>query len=182
MIGKVPLSRLAKDKGIEVEWKSFELRPLGVDVPEKSPEFYEQAWKGIRQMAAQYGLEMQFNMQAKHSRKAHEGAKFAIEHGKGEDYHTAVFRANFQEDRNINDLDTLVEIAGSIGLDQTAFREALESGKYEAQVLADTDLAAQYGVTGVPCFVAGNRGTMGVQSYEALERLVQGKDIYMDLE
>ncbi|GAX88924.1 DsbA family oxidoreductase [Effusibacillus lacus] len=119
---------------------------------------------------------------ARHSRKAHEGAKFAIEQGKAKEYHEAVFRAQFQEERNIDNLDTLIEIAGSIGLDQTAFKEALESGKYEAQVLADTRLADQIGVTGVPCFVAGNRGAFGVQSYQALERLLEGKDLYLDME
>lgn len=173
---------MAKDKGIEVEWKAFELRPEGVEVPEKSPEYMNKAWESVRQFAAQYGLEMNYNRQAKHSRKAHEGAKFAIEHGKGEAYHAALFRAQFQEDKNIDDLETLVDIAGQIGLDPIGFRKALEERKYLQQVLADTQLAADYGVTGVPCFVAGNRGAFGVQSYEALERLLDGKDLYLDLE
>ncbi|MFC4767615.1 DsbA family oxidoreductase [Effusibacillus consociatus] len=182
MIGKVPLDQLAKTKGIEVEWKAFELRPEGVEVPEKSPEYYQRAWESVKQFAAQYGLEMKFNRQARHSRKAHEGAKFAIEHGKGNEYHEAVFRSQFQEDENINEIDTLVAIAEEIGLDPTAFRKALDTGQYRPQVLADTELAARYGVTGVPCFVVGNRGAFGVQSQEALERLLEGKDLLLDLE
>ncbi|BCJ86801.1 hypothetical protein skT53_17860 [Effusibacillus dendaii] len=173
---------MAKQKGIEIEWKSFELRPEGVEVPEKSPEYYEQAWRSVRQFAARYGLQMNLNRQAKHSRKAHEGAKFAEQNGKSDEYHDAVFRAQFTEDKNIDDIDTLVNIAGQIGLDPQSFRQALESRQFEAQVLADTDLAAQYGISAIPCFVVGNRGVMGVQTEEALQRLLEGKDLYMDVE
>jgi predicted DsbA family dithiol-disulfide isomerase len=163
---------LVKEHGIEVEWKAFELRPEGVDLPEHSPEYMARARAGVEAMSKQYGLEMKWNDKSKHSRHALEGAKFAEAHGKANEYHDAVFRAHFQQDKTINDLETLVEIAGSIGLDTDAFRHALETRAYEAAVLRDVEEAHAIGITGVPCFISGNRGVMGAQSYESLLQLI----------
>ncbi|HET7577711.1 MAG TPA: DsbA family protein [Bacillales bacterium] len=174
-MGKVPLDQLAKEKGIEVEWKAFELRPEGQEIPPKSPEYMERARKGVEQMAAQYGMDMKFNTKTDHSRHALEGAKYAEAHGKGNAYHDAVFAAQFREERNINDLDVLTEIAGDLGLVQEDFRKALEERTYQDAVLQDVAEAHSLGITGIPCFVSGNRGVMGAQTYEALEALVKGE-------
>lgn len=166
---------MAKEKGIEVEWKAFELRPEGVEMPPKSPEYMERARKGVEQLAAQYGLDMKFNTKTDHSRHALEGAKYAEVHGKGNEYHDAVFAAYFQQDENINDLDVLTEIAGKLGLDQEDFRQALEKRTYMDAVLQDVAEARAIGITGVPCFIYGNRGVMGAQNYESLKALIEGR-------
>lgn len=165
-----------------MEWKSYELRPEGVEIPEKSPEYYERAWVSVRSLAAENGLDMKHNMRSRHSRKAHEGLKFAEQQGKGAAYTQAVFQAQFEQEQDIDSLDTLAAIAEKVELDPQAFRQAVESRKYAVQVDADTDLAAQYGITGVPCFVVGNRGAFGVQSYEALEQLLSGQDPLLSVE
>lgn len=163
---------MAKEHDIEVEWKAFELRPEGEDTPDYSPEYYEQAKSNVEQMSRHYGVEMRWNNKSKHSRHALEGAKFARLHGKENDYHDAVFRAHFQQDKTINDIDTLVEIGEDIGLDGEALREALLSRRYEKQVLADIQLAREIGVTAVPCYIAGTNGVMGAQSYDSLLQLL----------
>lgn len=61
-------------------------------------------------------------------RLALEGAKFAEDGGHISAYNEAVFKAQWQEDKDIGDLDTLVEIAAAIGLDAVAFRQCLISG------------------------------------------------------
>ncbi|HEU5138446.1 MAG TPA: DsbA family protein [Bacillales bacterium] len=174
-MGKVPLDQLAKEKGIEVEWKAFELKPEGEETPPKSPEYMERARKGVEQLAAQYGLDMKFNASTEHSRHALEGAKYAEIHGKGNEYHDAVFAAQFQQERDINNLDVLVEIAGNLGLDQDEFRQVLEERTYQEAVLLDHAEAVRLGVTGIPCFVSGNQGVMGAQTYESLKQLVEGE-------
>ena len=40
-------------------------------------------------------------------------------------------------------------------------------------MIADHQEAQQIGVTAVPCFISGNRGIMGAQSYEALANLLE---------
>ncbi|MDC3414692.1 DsbA family protein [Aquibacillus sp. 3ASR75-11] len=158
---------------MEVEWKAFELRPEGVELPPKPPGYMEQAKANVARMSEQYGIEMKWNEQSKHSRHALEGAKFAEQHGLGNEYHDAMFRAHFQQDKAINDIDTLVEIAGKIGLDQASFRDALETRRYQQRVIEDTEEAQQIGVTGIPCYIAGNKGVMGAQTYESLVQLIE---------
>jgi predicted DsbA family dithiol-disulfide isomerase len=164
---------LVKEKNVEVEWKAFELRPEGVDIPPKSEEYIERAKAGVKSLSEQYGLEMNWNNKSKHSRRALEGAKFAQEKGLENEYHDAVFRAQFQEVKNIDDLQMLVDIAKQIGLDEEEFRQALETRSYQEEVLQDHQEAEQLGITGIPCFVSGNKGVMGAQTYESLLQLVE---------
>lgn len=173
MIGKVPLDQLVKDKNIILEWKAYELRPEGFEIPPKSPQYLAQAKAGIENLSRKYGLPMTFNEQSKHSRLALEGAKFAEEHGFGNEYHDAVFAAQFQEQKNINDLQVLAELAQQIGLDQEEFLKALVTRKYEHAVSQEVEEAQQLGIQMVPCFIVEGRKAFGVQSYEALEKLLQ---------
>ncbi len=175
MIGKVPLDQLAKDKNVEVVWKSFELRPEDMELPPKSPEYLARAKAGIETLGNKYGVKMVFNDKSKHSRLALEGSKFAEEKGLGNEYHDSVFTAQFQEQKDINDLDVLVELAEKIGLDPLEFRKVLVSRNYERAVLQDVNEAQKLGIQGVPYFIVDGRTAFGVQSYEALEKLLSGK-------
>lgn len=157
---------------MEIEWKAFELRPEGVELPEHPPEYMARARAGVEAMSKQYGIEMKWNDRSKHSRHALEGSKFAEAHGLSNEYHEAVFKAHFQQDEAINDIDTLVRIGESIGLDAQAFRNALETRQYEEAVLNDVQEAHAIGVTAVPCFISGNRGVLGAQTYETLLQLI----------
>jgi predicted DsbA family dithiol-disulfide isomerase len=67
----------------------------------------------------------------------------------------------------------LVEVAASVGLPAEKAREVIEQRTHRAAVDADWEKSRQYGVTGVPTFVVGNRGVVGAQPYEVLEELVR---------
>ena len=49
----------------------------------------------------------------------------------------------------------------------------VETRTFKGAVDADWNLSRQYGITGVPTFVAGRRSVVGAQPYEALEQLVR---------
>jgi predicted DsbA family dithiol-disulfide isomerase len=66
----------------------------------------------------------------------------------------------------------LLEIAERVGLPAVGAREVLEKRTFKAAVDQDWALSREYGITGVPTFVAGTRGVVGAQPYEVLERLV----------
>jgi predicted DsbA family dithiol-disulfide isomerase len=84
--------------------------------------------------------------------------------------------AYFMEGRAIGDRDTLVELAGEIGIDSERARAALDSDEYADDVRADEREAAELGITGVPFFVINRRyGVSGAQSPEVmLEALAVG--------
>jgi len=66
-----------------------------------------------------------------------------------------------------------VSIAEAVGLPADKARAVLESREYSAAVDADWNKSQEYGVTGVPTFVAQGMGVPGAQPYEVLMRLVE---------
>lgn len=166
---------MVEEEKVEIEWRSFELKPEGMELPPKPEGYMEQARANVKRMSEQYGLDMKWNDKSSHSHFAHEGAKFAEQHGKADAYHDAVFKAQFQEDRDINDLDTLTVIAEAVGLDGSAFRRSVENREFEQAILEDRQTAEQIGITGVPCFIVNEQGVMGAQTYDSLAALLNKK-------
>jgi predicted DsbA family dithiol-disulfide isomerase len=107
------------------------------------------------------------------SRLAQELGKWAETQSGGEAIHDALFRAYFVDARDISRPEVLLEIAEQVGLSRKAAREVLEKRTFKEAVDADWALSREYGITGVPTFVAGRFGVVGAQPYEALEALVQ---------
>jgi len=67
----------------------------------------------------------------------------------------------------------LLEIVAEVGLPVAAAREVIEKRTFKEAIDRDWALSRQYGITGVPTFVAGHRGVVGAQPYEVLEQLVK---------
>jgi predicted DsbA family dithiol-disulfide isomerase len=84
---------------------------------------------------------------------AHALAKWATDQGKGDAIWERLYQAYFGELRSVFTVAALAELAGEVGLDAAAAREALESGRYRAEVDADQRTARAMGCTGVPFFV-----------------------------
>src|ERR1700730_12808275 len=80
-------------------------------------------------------------------------------------------KACLVEARNIGDLELLVQLAASVGLPAEEARAVLTERRFKDAIDADWAKSAQYGVTGVPTFVAGGSGVGGAQPDEVLEQL-----------
>ena len=106
------------------------------------------------------------------SRLAQELGKWADTQPDGEALHDAFYRAYFVDARNIGVEDVMLEVVDSVGLSVDAAREVLSTRSFKDAVDGDWKKSHEYGVTGVPTFVAGGYGVVGAQPYEALERLV----------
>jgi predicted DsbA family dithiol-disulfide isomerase len=170
------LEKLKQTHAVEVIWHAYELRPIGS--PPIPPEYLARikaTEPRLNKMAReQYNLELNRGPMGIHSRAALIGAKYAEAVGKGAEYHDAVFRAYWQRANNIEDMDVLVEIAHSIGLEREAFRAALRDERHNAQVDADIDEAYSYGLTGVPALICGRRYLVsGAQPYEVLRQVAK---------
>ena len=107
------------------------------------------------------------------SRLSQELGKWADTQEGGEAMHDALYRAYFVDAVNVGDAGALLKIVDAVGLDVTSAREVLESRSFSDAVDADWNLSRQYGVTGVPTFVAGQKGVVGAQPYEALENFMR---------
>ena len=106
------------------------------------------------------------------SRLAQELGAWADTQPNGGAIHDALYRAYFVDGRDIGDIDVLVELAASAGLSAEGARDVLTGRRFKDAVDADWAKSRDYGVTGVPTFVAGGFGVVGAQPYAALERLL----------
>ena len=75
--------------------------------------------------------------------------------------------------KNIGDIDVLIELVIKADLDVEDAKSALETRRFKDAVDADWNKSKQYGVTGVPTFVAGGYGVVGAQPFETLEALLE---------
>lgn len=107
------------------------------------------------------------------SRLAQELGKWADTQVGGAAIHDLLYRAYFVEMINIGDITELTRIARAAGLDADVARQVLENREFKQQVDEDWQLAREYGITGVPTFVANRLMVVGCQPYETLEKFVQ---------
>jgi predicted DsbA family dithiol-disulfide isomerase len=180
----VRIERLRKEHGVQVKWVHFPLHPDTPQAGRSLEEMFAGRGYDIPRMQAQ----MRARMQAEglpygnrsmtfNSRLAQELGAWADSLSEGqpgkEAIHDALFRAYFVDGKNIGDPDTLVDIAASVGLDAKTAREVLDKRTYKNAIDAHWAKSREYGVTGVPTFVIGDKGVVGAQPYEALEELVK---------
>lgn len=150
-----------------MEGRSLEdlFRGRGYDIPKMQAQ--------MRDRMAAEGLPYGNRSMTYNSRLAQELGTWADTQSGGDAIHDALFRAYFVDGKNIGDIDTLVDIATACGLPADKAREVLDQRSFKAAVDADWEKSHEYGVTGVPTFVANLRGVVGAQPYEALEELVR---------
>jgi len=91
-----------------------------------------------------------------------------------------LFKAYFEEGKNIGDDAVLMEIAEQAGLELPVIERLLAGDADRDTVAAEIDQARQMGVTGVPCFIIDMQyAVVGAQSGEALadamRKIVQEK-------
>ena len=107
------------------------------------------------------------------SRLAQELGTWADTQEGGDALHMKIYQAYFVDNKNVGDIEVLVELAEAAGLDGAAARKVMAERSFEEAVDADWDKARQVGVTSVPTYVAGGAGVVGAQPYEALEQLME---------
>ena len=73
-------------------------------------------------------------------------------------FHIALFKALFEESRNIADRNVLISLAGEIGLDVASFTSAFDQGEQENEILVEyEDARAKYEGWGIPLAIIGDR-------------------------
>ena len=175
------------DGEVEVEYHSFELSPdTPVDFEGDEVDFLSRH-KGmpadqvrgmldtVAGIASEVGLAYDFDhLQHTNTVKAHEVLHFAKANGRQVEMKERLLHAYFEEGRHVGRVDDLVQLAGEVGLDESAAREALESGRHLDDVRADQAQAQAYGISGVPFFVLDGRyGISGAQAPEAFVQALE---------
>jgi protein-disulfide isomerase len=76
------------------------------------------------------------------------------------------------ENRGAFSQDNLKKFAGQLGLDEEAFNQCLDSGKYTDIVKQEIQMAQQLGVQSTPTFVINGTPVVGAQPFEAFQQVI----------
>lgn len=175
LLAENPLEQAIHGKEVEVEWMPYELRPSPQQTLRPEGDYLQSTWKqSVYPMAERMGVPMTLPRVSPqpYTHLAFEGYQYAKENGKANEYNARMFRAFFQEERDIGDIEVLTELAGDIGLDQAAYKETLETGKYKEAHRKALEQAYRENITSVPTFVIGGTTVAGVRSKETLEQFI----------
>ena len=128
----------------------------------------------LEKVAASLGLALAPRLMTYNTRLAQELAKWAESEGKGDDFLGAVFKAYFEEGKNIGKIEELAALAASIGLPTDVARRVILERSFRQAVDGDWVRARALGITAVPTFLFDHKRVVGFQPYEALSRLIEG--------
>jgi predicted DsbA family dithiol-disulfide isomerase len=175
----VRIEKLRAEHHVVVEWVHFPLHPETPPQGRSLADLFAGRNVDRKAMHAQMkarmdaeGLPYGERTMTYNSRLAQELGKWADTQPGGEAIHDALFRAYFVEARDISQTSVLLDIVKQLGLPAEPAQEVLEKRTFKDAVDADWKLSREYGITGVPTFVAGRYGVVGAQPYENLEQLV----------
>ncbi len=155
-----------------LEWKGFQIHPeypaTGIPTEHRAAQFgkerYAAMWRNITAMAESIDLIMRPPTVLTNSLMALEATEYAKHQGKAEEFSRTVYRAYFQDGRNIGDLNVVLALVQEVGLDPTIVQEHLTAGTYANRLKAAHQEALSLDVSGVPTFIVGPAQIVGAQS------------------
>ena len=83
-------------------------------------------------------------------------ALLGLTQGWGKEFSVAVYRAQFEQGRRIDDTGTLTEILSNMNVDATATLQAAQSDDNKLRLRSQTEEAQKRGVFGAPSFVTAS--------------------------
>jgi predicted DsbA family dithiol-disulfide isomerase len=164
------LSQFKNKDDVEIEWKSYQLDPNFIASADENTVDHlakkygkDRAWaeamvQNTAQQAKTVGLDFNFDKAIlANSFNAHRLAHLAKKHHLGNELEELLFKAYFTDGKDVNDLDTLIELGVQVGLGKEQIQQVLHSNAYGNEVLQDIKMANEIGVQGVPFFVFDNK-------------------------
>ena len=178
------IEKLRKNYQVEIQWVAFPLHP---ETPEEGRTLEElfagrnidvaQVMARLKSVADEVGLPLGERKKTYNSRLAQELGKWAESQGKGDDFHDAVFRAYYEDGKNIGKIDVLVDLAKSAGLSEKEARKILQARSFKEAVDSDWSRSRELGITAVPTFVIDHHAVVGAQPYEVLEQFLKNNGV-----
>jgi len=162
-----------------VTWLPFELHPEAPAEGIPRDVYFgrarsERIQSHMQSIAESVGLRMSQRDVIINSRRALGAAEFAREKDRFVDMHRALFKAHWEGTGKLEDIDDLVRIGSSVGLDGAELRGAIEADRYADVIDENRRLATSVGINAIPAHIFGRRYlVMGAQPYDALKDVAE---------
>lgn len=180
------LARFPHRESVEVTWHSYQLDPSLPEHYDGTELDYLATRKGmpreqvtrmfehVTEVASGEGLAYDFDsLVVANSLRGHELIHLAASHGRQDEAKEALLSAHFEHGEDIGDVEALVRLGTSIGLDAGEVRSALADGTFAESVRDDIAQAQRYGISGVPFFVVDEKyGVSGAQPTELFTQVL----------
>lgn len=188
-IGKTRLDRaleLNPTHNFIIEWHPFQLNPTMPKDGMDRREYLEakfggqkeaiEVYSNIDKTATETGLSLNFGgiKRTPNTIDAHRLIHWAGIDGRQNSIIDRLFKAYFQEGRDISEHSVLTRIASAAGMDQDVVRNLLKSDADKEDIKArDTD-ARKRGIQGVPAFVVANEYVIqGAQTIDIWDNIIK---------
>lgn len=193
-IGLLQAKRLQEEFGARIEWRGYELFPLGLHWPDYPPAPAAPKNKPVTPSRLEFLLaadhiEMPHAERPKKMRtyNAHQAVEYAKTEGVQDELIEKLYRAYWEQGKEINDLAVLKQLALGIVRDLDAMEAAVVQKKFAKNVVGFDDDAYASGVYNVPTFFIGGQ-RYAEQPYSVLREATKkaleeygGIDAYLNL-
>jgi predicted DsbA family dithiol-disulfide isomerase len=178
-VGAKRLKKLQQELDFDVEWKAFEIHPEtpkeGMKTAKYFPNYDMKRMKNhIENFGKDVGMKLNGDILA-NSKLSLAANEFAKEKGKFNEFHEAIFKANFEDGENIGDINVLLTIAQNIGLNKKELSQYLKDQENLNAIDESSAQAKKLGITGVPSFIINNKMVVGAQSSEVLKEFIENE-------
>ncbi len=130
----------------------------------------------LKSYAEEAGLVMRRSALTPYTQYALETTEYAKEQGSFDAVHRALYRAYWEDGKDLGNFEVLEEVAGNCGLDWHELRDRLESRHYEQAVVNQFQEGVGLGINGIPGFLIGNILFTGARPYSVF-KAVMGKTL-----
>ena len=183
-IGKRRFERALEQSGrtdVAVAWRPFQLNP-DMPVEGMTRDDYvrakfgggdrpRQIYQAIAESGREAGIDFQFSRirRTPNTVLSHRLVHWSAGSERQDEVVGELFKAYFEEGRNVGDRAVLLDVAEAAGMDRSVVAALFSAGADVDSVKEEIGMARDMGVTGVPCFIIDNKyAVMGAQSVDVL--------------
>ncbi|KPH05429.1 DsbA family protein [Rhizobium acidisoli] len=150
---ELAIAEVQDEIGVDINWRPYRLNP---DYPREGVD-QKKAHKMLTDLGREVGIAFDFEAIkiGPNTLDAHRLIHWAMIEGreKQDKAVAALFKANFEEGRNVGDHAVLLDIAEKAGLDRSVIASLLASDADRDLIVAEIKAAQEMGVNGVPFFI-----------------------------
>lgn len=178
-IGAKRLRKLQEELDFDVDWRAFEIHPETPKEGRLTSEYFkgrdtERMKRHIEEFGKDVGMKLNGKLLA-NSKLSLAANNFAKEKRRFPEFHEALFKANFEEGKNIGDMEVLLNIGEETGLDRQELKTYLEDEGNLKAIDKSSAQAKELGITGVPTFIINGKAVVGAQPIEVLKKFVENE-------
>ena len=128
----------------------------------------------LRTLGANVGITFRDITLLSNSRLALEASEYAKDQGVFDRFHDTMFRAYFNDGKDIGSAAVILEVGEGVGINAGALKKELDRGTYAVRLQEMRRQAENHGVSAVPTFVINSKEKLvGVQPLEVFREFLE---------